>query len=83
MLDSLFLAIFQGLKTKYAHELETIETQFPCEEFTWLEKTLRLRFSDGIQLLKEAGATNSDGTPLSETDDLRWAGCNGKVQSRG
>lgn len=71
VLDSLFLSIFKGLKERYSHEIDAVSKQFPCEEFTYLEETLRLRFADGIKMLKEAGATNLDGSELSETDDLR------------
>jgi aspartyl-tRNA synthetase len=71
VLDSLLIAIFSGLKAQYAHEIETIQGQFPCDEFVWLDKTLKLRFSEGIKMLKEAGATGPEGAELGETDDLR------------
>jgi aspartyl/asparaginyl-tRNA synthetase len=71
VLDSLFLSIFKGLKQTYSAEIEAVNKQFPCEEFTWLEETLRLRFSEGIQMLRDAGAKNLDGTPLSDQDDMR------------
>ncbi|KAJ9092749.1 hypothetical protein QFC19_008601 [Naganishia cerealis] len=79
VLDSLFLAIFKGLKEKFSHEVATIATQFPCDEFTWLDETLKLAFADGIKMLKDAGAKNLDGSELSESDDLsteneRWLG---------
>ncbi len=72
VLDGMLLSIFKGLQSKYSGEIETIRKQFPSTEFTFLDKTLVLRFAEGIQLLKAAGAKNLDGTPLSETDDLRW-----------
>ena len=71
VLDSVFLAIFKGLKENYSNEVETIRKQFPCDEFTYLDKTLKLRFAEGIQMLREAGAKNLDGSELSDTDDLR------------
>ena len=71
VLDSVFLAIFKGLKENYSNEVETIRKQFPCDEFTYLDETLKLRFAEGIQMLREAGAKNLDGTELSDTDDLR------------
>ncbi|KAJ9113559.1 hypothetical protein QFC20_001910 [Naganishia adeliensis] len=69
----------EGLKQKYSNEVATIATQFPCDEFTWLDETLKLAFADGIKMLKDAGAKNLDGSELSESDDLsteneRWLG---------
>lgn len=79
VLDSMFLAIFKGLKQQYSHEIEAVRKQFPCDEFTFLDETLKLRFTDGIQMLRDAGATNLDGTQLSDHDDLsteneKWLG---------
>lgn len=53
ILDGMLLSIFQGLKTKYAKEIEIIAKQFPSEPFEWLEKTLRLKWGDAIALLRE------------------------------
>lgn len=71
VLDSLFLAIFRGLKQKYSPEIEVIRKQFPCEDFLFLQETLRLPFKEGMRMLKEAGATDSAGEPIGEMDDMR------------
>ncbi|KZO96030.1 aspartate-tRNA ligase [Calocera viscosa TUFC12733] len=77
LLDSLFLSIFEGLSSKYASEIALISKQFPAEPFTWRKKdqggTLRLRFSDGIAMLKEAGAEVGDLDDLS-TENEKWLG---------
>jgi len=70
VLDGLFLSIFKGLQTKYQKEIEVIRKQHPSEEFVFLDKTLRLTFAEGMKLLQEAGATNSDGTPIGEMEDM-------------
>lgn len=70
LLDSLFLHIFRGLATTYKHEIDTIKKQFPCDDFLFLEKTLRLTFAEGMAMLREAGATGSDGAPIGEMDDM-------------
>ncbi|ORY31426.1 aspartate-tRNA ligase [Naematelia encephala] len=70
VLDSLFLAIFKGLKEKYSHEIQTIRKQFPCEEFLFLDKTLKLEFKEGMKMLREAGATDGAGNPIGEMDDM-------------
>ena len=71
MLDQLFLTIFRGLEQNFKHELETIEKQFPCEKFMYLPETLRLPFKEGMKMLIEAGATDSEGRPINEMDDMR------------
>ena len=38
-----------------SHELAVINEQFPYEPLKFLEKTLRLTFAEGIQMLQEAG----------------------------
>ena len=72
MLDSLFLNIFRGLRSKYSKEIDVIRKQFPCEDFLFLEETLRMPFSEGMRMLREAGATDSEGNPIGEMDDMRW-----------
>lgn len=71
VLDGLFLSIFKGLETTYKHEIDTIKKQFPCDDFLYLDKTLRLPFAEGMRMLKEAGATDSEGNPVGEMDDMR------------
>lgn len=72
VLDGLFKSIFKGLKEKFAHEIDVVAKQFPCEEFLFLDETLRLPFKEGMKMLKEAGATDSEGNPIGEMDDMRW-----------
>ncbi|KAI9347772.1 hypothetical protein DFJ73DRAFT_836269 [Zopfochytrium polystomum] len=60
LFDKLFVFIFDGLKTRYATEIETVKKQFPFEDFLYLPKTLRLDFKDGIKLLREAGVEIDD-----------------------
>lgn len=71
-LDSLFLNIFKGLKSKFAREIDVISKQFPCEEFLFLDETLRLPFTEGTKMLQEAGATDSEGNPIDVMADMRW-----------
>ncbi|EJT99868.1 aspartate-tRNA ligase [Dacryopinax primogenitus] len=77
LLDSLFLNIFEGLSTRYASEIALIGRQFPAEPFMWRKKdqggTLRLRFSEGISMLRGAGADVDDLEDLS-TENERWLG---------
>ncbi|KAF8454782.1 hypothetical protein BGX38DRAFT_1171524 [Terfezia claveryi] len=54
VLEELFLYIFNGLKTKFAHEIATVRKQYPVEEFIFPEpgKVPRLTFAEGIALLR-------------------------------
>ena len=49
------LVTLQGLNERCARELGVIGEQYPFEPLMFLEKSLRLTFAEGIQLLQEAG----------------------------
>ncbi|CAH8253386.1 unnamed protein product [Arabidopsis lyrata] len=55
LVDELFVFIFTSLNNKCKKELEAIGKQYPFKPLKFLEKTLRLTFEEGIQILKEAG----------------------------
>ncbi|KAH8988849.1 aspartyl-tRNA synthetase [Lactarius akahatsu] len=55
LLDDLFKHLFQSLKEKYKKEIDVIGAQFPAEEFKWKEETLKLTFSQAVNLLVEDG----------------------------
>ncbi|XP_047049839.1 aspartate--tRNA ligase 2, cytoplasmic-like [Lolium rigidum] len=55
IIDGLFVAIFKHLNENCKRELETINRQYPFEPLKYLEKTLKLTYAEGIQMLKEAG----------------------------
>lgn len=69
VLDSTFKAIFKGIETKYAKELEVIRKQFPSE-FKYLEKTPVFTFKEAAKMLKDGGATDAEGNPIGEIDDM-------------
>nr|CDS30263.1 aspartyl tRNA synthetase cytoplasmic [Hymenolepis microstoma] len=64
LIADMFVSIFKGLQTKYASEIGTVCKQYNAEPFQFLEPTLRLEFSEGIKMLKEAG------WDVGEYDDL-------------
>lgn len=64
VMDRLFVGIFKGLNTRFKRELEAIGQQFPFEPLQFLEPTLRITFTEGIQLLRGAGQE------IGDTDDL-------------
>lgn len=57
VLCELFVFIFSELKKRYAKEIEVVRAQYPCEEFKLPKdgKMVRINFSEGVAMLKEAG----------------------------
>jgi hypothetical protein len=41
VLDEMFLSIFDGLKTRYAPELEVVRQQFPFEDLKYVPTELK------------------------------------------
>ncbi|KAF0461546.1 Aspartyl-tRNA synthetase [Gigaspora margarita] len=65
ILDELFVFIFDGLKTRFASEIETVKRQYPAANFEYLPKTLRLEYKEGVQLLRDHGIEMGDFEDLS------------------
>lgn len=64
--DGIFRYVFNGIKERYRTEIDIVKRQFPCDDFTIPEgETLRLNFSEGVAMLREAGVE------MDELDDLR------------
>ncbi|CAN1234495.1 Aspartate--tRNA ligase 2, cytoplasmic [Linum perenne] len=55
IVDRLFVAMFDRLNEKCKPFLEAVARQYPFEPLKYLRKTLRLKFEEGIQMLKDAG----------------------------
>ncbi|OTA59306.1 aspartyl-tRNA synthetase [Hypoxylon sp. EC38] len=70
IIDDLLKSIFKGIYARYRKELDHIKTKFPHEDLVWLEKTPRLTFKEGVQLLNSSGWTDDDGKQASENEDL-------------
>ncbi len=70
VIDEMLKNIFKGVYARHRKELDVIKSRFPHEDLVWLEKTPRLTFKEGIELLNSSGWTNEDGKPASETEDL-------------
>lgn len=69
VIGNMFIHIFKGLQADYAAEIEFIAQQYPCEPFKFLEPSLVLEFSEGIQMLREAGCEIGDYDDLSTPDE--------------
>ncbi|WAR58241.1 hypothetical protein PtB15_5B474 [Puccinia triticina] len=55
LLDRLFLSIFRGLQASSAPEIQTIKSQNPLDDFTFLKQTLRLSHKEAVQILINNG----------------------------
>jgi aspartyl/asparaginyl-tRNA synthetase len=69
MLDGALQAIFHGLQKDYRREIETVRKLYPSEDLVFPEKTVRLHFSDGVQMLRDAGWTD-DGHEIDMYEDF-------------
>jgi aspartyl-tRNA synthetase len=70
VIDKMFLFIFKGIQSNYRKEIETIKSQYPHEDLLFLDETLKLKFSEGIQMLIDAGYKEDDGSDPSPLQDL-------------
>jgi len=64
-----FISIFKGLRDGFAQEIETVNKQFPCEPFKFLEPSLVLTFPEAVQMLRENGVQIGDEDDLSTPDE--------------
>jgi len=64
-----FISIFKGLRDNYALEIETVNKQFPCEPFKFLEPSLVLTFPEAVKMLRENGVEIGDEDDLSTPDE--------------
>lgn len=70
IIDGMFKNLWKGLYERYGKEIDIISEYYPHTKVEWLEKTPRIPFSKGIQMLIEDGWVNEDGEPPSEYEDL-------------
>lgn len=70
IIDGMFKSLWQGIYDRYQKEIDIISQYYPHERVLWLEKTPRIPFWKGIQMLKEDGWTDDEGNPPSENEDL-------------
>lgn len=69
LLGDMFIEIFKGLQREFADEIKTVNKQYPAEPFKFLEPSLVLKFSEGVQMLREAGIEMGDEEDLSTANE--------------
>lgn len=62
VLDGLFTGIFDGLEQRFTKELEVVRSKWKVGKFKYYKgkKQLRLKWAEGIKLLREAGVEMED-----------------------
>ncbi|OSX66656.1 hypothetical protein POSPLADRAFT_1131534 [Postia placenta MAD-698-R-SB12] len=73
IIDRMFIHMFRGLQERFREEIEVVKVQFPHDDLVILDETPRLKFAEGIGMLKESGWKEEDGSPADEWDDLSTA----------
>ncbi|KAF9481378.1 aspartate-tRNA ligase [Pholiota conissans] len=69
-LDGMLKSIFSGLRDHYKKDIETVQRQYPADDFKWREGpegTLVLSFREAVDILVE------DGVPREGLDDFTTA----------
>lgn len=62
---SLCLSNFPLCALSFQTEIQTVNKQYPSEPFKFLEPTLRLEYTEGVAMLREAGVE------MGDEEDLR------------
>ncbi|CAD5110847.1 DgyrCDS208 [Dimorphilus gyrociliatus] len=68
-IGDLFVQMFKGLKKHYQEEIDAVHRQYPAEDFKFIEPSLVLNFSEGVQMLREAGVEMDDEDDLSTPNE--------------
>ncbi|XP_006006252.1 aspartate--tRNA ligase, cytoplasmic [Latimeria chalumnae] len=61
--------IFKGLGDRYQTEIQTVNKQFPCEPFKYLEPSLILEFPEAVAMLRGTGVEMGDEEDLSTPNE--------------
>ena len=55
VIGGLFYNIFETLNTKFKHEIDIIQNQYPFEPLCYGKETLKLSWKEGMKMLEEGG----------------------------
>lgn len=69
VIGDLFVQIFKGLEENFAEEIATVYKQYPAEPFQFLEPSLVLSFTEGVQMLRDNGIEMGDEEDLSTPNE--------------
>ena len=68
-IGQMFIDIFKGLEKNYGSEIEAVRRQYPAEPFQFLEPSLVLKYSEGVEMLRSAGIEMEDDEDLSTPNE--------------
>ena len=70
-IDGMLKAIFRGLQTTYAAEINTVQKQYPHDDFVFPEKTVVFKYTEAIKILQDAGVMQgTPPAPIGDYDDM-------------
>jgi nondiscriminating aspartyl-tRNA synthetase len=69
VIGDVFVQIFKGLEEKYGDEVNTVYRQFPAEPFKYLDPSLVLTYTEGVQMLRDNGVEMGDDEDLSTPNE--------------
>jgi len=69
VIGDLFTQIFKGLQSNYGDEIAAINKQYKSEPFSFLDPPLKLNYSEGVAMLREAGIEMEDDEDLSTPNE--------------
>ena len=69
LICDMMVSIFKGLELEQANEIAVVKKQYNIEPFTYLDPTLILTFSEGVDMLRDAGIEMGEYEDLSTTNE--------------
>jgi len=73
VIGDLFYYIFEGIHSRFSHELNVIANQYPFEPLKFSKDILKLDFKEGVRMLEEAGVKQDVNEDLT-TDTEKFLG---------
>lgn len=70
VIDGVLKHIFKGIYERFRDELGAAKRHFPHEDLVWLDKTPRIPFKEGVQMLIGSSWTDESGNPPSPLEDI-------------
>jgi aspartyl-tRNA synthetase len=70
VIDEMFKRIFEQVYKIYHKEIAIVKEKFPHDDLVWLERTPRITFKEGIDLLNSSGWTDESGNQASPLEDM-------------
>jgi aspartyl-tRNA synthetase len=67
--SDLFIFIFDGMKARYAREMEAVRAQHPFEDLEYCRPSLRITYAEGVAMLQAAGVAINPGDDFSTAQE--------------